>query len=59
MGPRTAEGEFIGNLFVNEEESAQGYYVSLEAGDSATASRLRNPQSVSMWGNPNLPRMWE
>jgi hypothetical protein len=59
MGPRTAEGEFIGNLFVNEEKSAQGYYVTLEPGDSATASRLRSPQSASMWGNPSMSRMWE
>ncbi len=59
MGPLTAEGEFIGNLYVNGEKSTQGYYVTLQPWDSATWSRLDTVHSISMWGNPSLPRMWE
>jgi hypothetical protein len=44
---------------VNGEKSTQGYYVTLQPWDSATASRLRSPQSISMWGNPSMSRMWE
>lgn len=60
MGPLTAEGEFIGNLYVNGEKSTEGDYVDLVPGDSATESRLDIAHhSTRMWGNPSLPRMWE
>jgi hypothetical protein len=39
-GPLTAEGEFIGNLYVNGEKSTEGHYVRLVPWDSATMSRL-------------------
>jgi hypothetical protein len=57
--PQEAEGEFIGDLYDDGVESTSGVYVDLTPWDPPTQARLMGPFSPDMWGNPNLPWMWE
>ena len=57
--PRTLEGEFIGNLFVNGVKSTSGTYATLEPYDQATQARLRDRFSHTIWGPATYSRMWE